>query len=82
MAARGRVSKSVEWPRELGVRSGRGDGGIVARPADCGRVAQWITRLTTDQKIPGSNPGVLARDSVSAFYTHSTAWQFLASPVV
>jgi hypothetical protein len=20
-------------------------------------VAQWITRLTTDQKIPGSNPG-------------------------
>ena len=24
-----------------------------------GRVAQWITRLTTDQKIPGSNPGVL-----------------------
>ena len=25
-----------------------------------GRVAQWITRLTTDQKIPGSNPGVLA----------------------
>ena len=25
-----------------------------------GRVAQWITRLTTDQKIPGSNPGVVA----------------------
>ena len=23
----------------------------------CGLVAQWITRLTTDQKIPGSNPG-------------------------
>ena len=22
-----------------------------------GLVAQWITRLTTDQKIPGSNPG-------------------------
>ena len=22
-----------------------------------GPVAQWITRLTTDQKIPGSNPG-------------------------
>uniref|UniRef100_A0A5K3G2B0 Uncharacterized protein n=1 Tax=Mesocestoides corti TaxID=53468 RepID=A0A5K3G2B0_MESCO len=30
------------------------------RQARCGRVAQWITRLTTDQKIPGSNPGVLA----------------------
>ena len=26
---------------------------------ECGRVAQWITRLTTDQKIPGSNPGVV-----------------------
>ena len=24
-----------------------------------GLVAQWITRLTTDQKIPGSNPGKL-----------------------
>ena len=24
-----------------------------------GPVAQWITRLTTDQKIPGSNPGRL-----------------------
>ena len=25
-----------------------------------GLVAQWITRLTTDQKIPGSNPGKVA----------------------
>ena len=25
----------------------------------CGPVAQWITRLTTDQKIPGSTPGRL-----------------------
>ena len=24
-----------------------------------GLVAQWITRLTMDQKIPGSNPGEL-----------------------
>ena len=24
-----------------------------------GLVAQWMTRLTTDQKIPGSNPGKL-----------------------
>ncbi len=27
--------------------------------SDMGLVAQWITRLTTDQKIPGSNPGKL-----------------------
>ena len=26
-----------------------------------GLVAQWITRLTTDQKIPGSNPGKLVK---------------------
>ena len=26
---------------------------------ECGRVAQWTTRLTTDQKIPGSTPGSL-----------------------
>ena len=25
--------------------------------SSAGPVAQWITRLTTDQKIPGSNPG-------------------------
>ena len=28
-------------------------------------VAQWITRLTTDQKIPGSNPG---KDEVTFIY--------------
>ena len=36
--------------------------GNVSRPAPTifhGLVAQWITRLTTDQKIPGSNPGEL-----------------------
>ena len=35
-----------------------------------GPVAQWITRLTTDQKIPGSNPGrfglLFASPSLSA----------------
>ena len=30
-----------------------------------GPVAQWITRLTTDQKIPGSNPGRFGN-----FYCH------------
>ncbi len=29
-------------------------------PATGGPVAQWITRLTTDQKILGSTPGWLA----------------------
>ena len=28
---------------------------------------QWITRLTTDQKIPGSNPGELDH---AIFYAH------------
>ena len=28
-----------------------------------GFVAPWITRLTTDQKIPGSNPGKLILQS-------------------
>src|SRR5215510_2351535 len=26
---------------------------------ECGRVAQWITRLPTEQKIAGSNPAVV-----------------------
>ena len=30
-----------------------------------GPVAQWITRLTTDQKIPGSNPGRFGNFSFS-----------------
>ena len=34
-------------------------GPIIARILQLGLVAQWITRLTTDQKIPGSNPGKL-----------------------
>ena len=32
-----------------------------------GLVAQWITRLTTDQKIPGSNPGELVFLAVCCF---------------
>jgi hypothetical protein len=24
----------------------------------CGYIAQWIGRLTADQQVPGSNPGV------------------------
>ena len=30
---------------------------LAKRSRSVGPVAQWITRLTTDQKIPGSNPG-------------------------
>ena len=24
----------------------------------CGYIAQWLERLTADQQVPGSNPGV------------------------
>ena len=34
------------------IKTGRGE-----EVHNQGLVAQWITRLTTDQKIPGSNPG-------------------------
>ena len=34
-----------------------GIGRHIGLPIVAGPVAQWITRLTTDQKIPGSNPG-------------------------
>ena len=30
---------------------------VTTKNESIGLVAQWITRLTTDQKIPGSNPG-------------------------
>ena len=33
-----------------------------------GPVAQWITRLTTDQKIPGSSPGRFV------FSAHASEW--------
>ena len=36
---------------------------VLRAPIPIGPVAQWITRLTTDQKIPGSTPGWLV-----AFY--------------
>ena len=39
-------------------------------PPNGGLVAQWITRLTTDQKIPGSNPGEL--DYLSSYFETST----------
>ena len=37
-----------------------------------GPVAQWITRLTTDQKIPGSNPGRIGGFDLPA-HVHQTA---------
>ena len=37
-----------------------------------GPVAQWITRLTTDQKIPGSNPGRFA-------YNFRRFWHLISS---
>src|SRR6218665_2599481 len=41
-----------------------------------GSVAQWITRLTTDQKIPGSTPGRLVTfepQILSHLYSNATA---------
>src|SRR6218665_1642477 len=41
-----------------------------------GSVAQWITRLTTDQKIPGSTPGRLVtfeHQILSHLYSNATA---------
>ena len=34
-----------------------------------GPVAQWITRLTTDQKIPGSNPGRFGAFAIMCTFT-------------
>ena len=34
-----------------------------------GLVAQWITRLTTDQKIPGSNPGRFGAFAIMCKFT-------------
>ena len=34
-----------------------------------GRVAQWITRLPTEQKIAGSSPAVVAKSFVFHMYT-------------
>ena len=43
-----------------------------------GLVAQWITRLTTDQKIPGSNPGKL---DAFFFFLFSTRTLYLVSAI-
>ena len=34
----------------------------------CGLVAQWITRLPTEQKIPGSSPGKIDSFLVSFYF--------------
>lgn len=46
-----------------------------------GSVAQWITRLTTDQKIPGSNPGRL-EDSYLFWKEHIHEFGFLVEKVL
>ena len=30
----------------------------LAKPLSHGYIAQWLERLTADQQVPGSNPGV------------------------
>ena len=44
-----------------------------------GLVAQWITRLTTDQKIPGSNPGKVEFFFISFFTFISAQKKDMAS---
>lgn len=49
--------------------SARGAAGESWSDESSGCVAQWITRLTTDQKIPGSNPGALVWHACVFFST-------------
>ena len=59
------VTKIVQWqfieyPRGWTCAlPGHSEGRRGDRRVQDGRVAQWITRLPTEQKIPGSNPGAL-----------------------
>ncbi len=50
-----------------------------------GLVSQWITRLTTDQKIPGSNPGELVAfffiDYIFIFIRSYDQWYVLLSQI-
>jgi hypothetical protein len=50
----------------------RKPGQYTAINVNVGPVAQWITRLTTDQKIPGSNPGRLELFIVNKFLLYIT----------
>ena len=50
----------IEYPRGWTCAlPGHSEGRRGDRRVQDGRVAQWITRLPTEQKIPGSNPGAL-----------------------
>ncbi|KAK6731260.1 hypothetical protein RB195_007621 [Necator americanus] len=44
-----------------------------------GRVAQWITRLPTEQKIAGSNPAVVENFSLHAFWSVNHRWSAMMS---
>ncbi|KAK6731282.1 hypothetical protein RB195_007637 [Necator americanus] len=48
--------------------------GVPRYPSTVGRVAQWITRLPTEQKIAGSNPAVVENFSLLAFSSANLRW--------
>ncbi|KAK6731262.1 hypothetical protein RB195_007622 [Necator americanus] len=48
--------------------------GVPRYPSTVGRVAQWITRLPTEQKIAGSNPAVVENFSLHAFWSANLRW--------
>lgn len=50
----GKIHVHAEFILTLSIDS---NGERMEKHTNSGLVAQWITRLTTDQKIPGSNPG-------------------------
>jgi hypothetical protein len=42
-----------------------------------GRLAQWIARLTSDQKVPGSSPGSLELTFLCFLFFRSIFWLLL-----
>ena len=38
-------------------------------PLSIGYIAQWLERLTADQQVPGSNPGVPSMSAILPFAT-------------
>ena len=52
--------KSLAWAHSWGVRARRMEANCIKHACmlTTGYIAQWLERLTADQQVPGSNPGV------------------------